>query len=904
MELKQYQVETLAVLRRFFEEARVAGPKNAYEALTRAPEQAERLGRYADVYTPLAGLPDVPYVCLRLPTGGGKTVLAAHAVAVARDAWIEKDHPVVLWLVPSNTIRIQTVQALKNTRHPYRRALDDSFSGRVRVFDITDFSHVRPPDLRDHCCIVVGTIQTLRVTNTEGRKVYAHNENLEPHFAAVPETVPGLERLQGEGGGGIKLSFANLLHVHRPLMIVDEAHNAVTGLTREMQARVNPCAVVEFTATPRDRKGRRLNNILHSVSARELKAEAMIKLPILLSEHDTWQGAVSGAIAARASLAANAKDDADYIRPLILFQAQPRNQEVTVDALRTHLTEVEGIAPERIAVATGDQRELDGIDLFDRACRIEYVITIEALKEGWDCSFAYVFCSVARIQSAVDVEQLLGRVLRMPYAARRRLPDLNRAYAFVSEPSFGASAQALADKLVAMGFEEDEAQDSIEPVQPELGGSGGLGGLGGWLEPHEETGSRFHHAFVASAGTVAALRELERERGQGRGRGGVTVRETDDGAVEVAVAGRVDAELEEAILEAIPEGERPAFAEAVAAHRINLRDEPRSPAERGEALEVPRLVAAVQGALEFADTDRFMEHHDWSLLDHSPRMDEGEFAIRETARSFEIDLDGNRIAFQFASEEEQLALDVDVEGWTPEALVLWLDRQVRQPDVRQSELIRWLRDLVGHLAGTRGMHISALTRGKFLLARKVRDKLEHIRRSEREGVYQRRLLAPEARVEVSFDHAFTFRQDVYRDQRRYRGRWRPRRHFLGADRVPAFDGVEDGEEMRCAQAIDSLPGVRHWVRNVARHPASFSLPVVAGRFYPDFVARLDDGRLLVVEYKGAHIAEGADTAEKRTIGALWQRASRGRCLFVMAEKTVDGKDVRRQLMDKTGISYG
>ena len=92
-------------------------------------------------------------------------------------------------------------------------------------------------------------------------------------------------------------------------------------------------------------------------------------------------------------------------------------------------------------------------------------------------------------------------------------------------------------------------------------------------------------------------------------------------------------------------------------------------------------MSEIQGELEFADTDVFMEFHDWSLLDHSPKLDEGEFAIRETARSFEIDLDGNRITYQFADEEEQLALDVDVEGWTPEALVLWLDRQVRQPDI-------------------------------------------------------------------------------------------------------------------------------------------------------------------------------------------------------------------------------
>ncbi|HMQ95581.1 hypothetical protein, partial [Amaricoccus sp.] len=66
MKLKQYQTDTLSVLRRFFEEARVAGPKGAYEAITREPDQAKRLGRYCGTYTPLAEVPVVPYVCLRL----------------------------------------------------------------------------------------------------------------------------------------------------------------------------------------------------------------------------------------------------------------------------------------------------------------------------------------------------------------------------------------------------------------------------------------------------------------------------------------------------------------------------------------------------------------------------------------------------------------------------------------------------------------------------------------------------------------------------------------------------------------------------------------------------------------------------------------------------------------------
>ena len=873
MKLKQYQADTLSVLRRFFEEARVAGPKNAYEAITRAPNQENRLGRYGGTYHPLRELPNVPYVCLRLPTGGGKTVLAAHSIAIARDAWVEKDWPMVLWLVPSNTIRLQTAEALKNAQHPYRQALDEAFDGRVRVFDISDFTHIRPHDIRDHCCIVVGTIQALRVSNTEGRKVYSHNENMEPHFTGLSKNQPRLETL---AHGGVRFSFANLMHIHRPLMIVDEAHNAVTGLTREMQARVNPSAIVEFTATPRLK-----SNILRSVTAQELKLEEMIKLPVMLSEHDTWQNAVNSAIAARASLAETAGDDPDLIRPIVLFQAQPKNQEVTVDVLKKHLIEVEQIPEKKIAVATGNQRELDGIDLFDPKCPIEHVITIEALKEGWDCSFAYAFCSVSRIQSAVDVEQLLGRVLRMPYAKRRKADALNRAYAFLSEPSFGAAARSLVDKLVAMGFEEDEARDNIEQAQKKVNEDGGLFG------PRDKPKLTFKHTVTATPDVILELKKHE----------DVTVRVTGGGKAEISVTGRLDGGLEKVIVKALSEPERKGFTEAVARYRGEVRDL-LSPAEQGETFEVPLLMSEVQGTLEFADIDVFMEFHDWSLLDHSAKLGESEFAIRETARSFEIDLDGNRITYQFATEDEQLALDVDVEGWTPEFLVLWLDRQVRQPDIRQSELLKWLRDLVGHLIDRRGMHISALMRCKFLLARKIEYKLGEIRRKERAGVYQRYLFAPEAKVAVSFDHAFTFKDRIYWEQRHYRGHWKPGKHFLGPNRVPAFDGSDGGEEFQCAQEIDSLPGLKYWIRNVARHPNSFWLPTATGKFYADFVALLDDGRVLAAEYKGAHLAEGSDAAEKRTVGALWEWQSRGKVLFIMVEKTVGGKNMRTQLMEK------
>ncbi len=316
--------------------------------------------------------------------------------------------------------------------------------------------------------------------------------------------------------------------------------------------------------------------------------------------------------------------------------------------LKKHLMEVEQIPEEKITMAAGDQRELDGINLFDPQCPIESVITVEALKEGWDCSFAYAFCSVSRIQSAVDVEQLLGRLLRMPYAKRRKAEDLNRAYAFLSEPSFGEAARLLVDKLVAMGFEADEALDNIEPAQTSPDADTGLFG------PRDNPKSTFKHTVTATPAVVVELKKRE----------GVSVREAEDGKVEIAVTGRVDAGLERAIIEALPETKRTGFSEAVARYRVEVKDR-LSPAEQGEAFEVPRLVSEIQGELEFADTDVFMEFHDWSLLDHSSKLGEGAFAIRETARSFEIDLDGNRITYQFADEEEQLVLDVDVEGWTP-----------------------------------------------------------------------------------------------------------------------------------------------------------------------------------------------------------------------------------------------
>ena len=481
------------------------------------------------------------------------------------------------------------------------------------------------------------------------------------------------------------------------------------------------------------------------------------------------------------------------------------------------------------------------------------------------------------------MEQLLGRVLRMPFAERRKDDALNRAYAFLSEPSFGHAARALVDKLVSMGFEEEDAEEHVEVAQRDLLPNEDL------PAPRDKPSPTLSHIVTVSDDLLAVLVGGNR----------FTLREPATGKIEIASDVELDPFEVDAVRNTLPEGERAEFVRAVAEYQAERR-RLLSPAQRGRQLSVPRLTSAVQGEIVFADADLFMEHHDWSLLNHSHRLGREEFTVRETARSFEIDLDGQRVTYRFAAEEEQLALDINVEGWTSQALVRWLDRQVQQRDIGQGDLLRWLSHLVNHLLGARGLHIAALMRCKFILARKVREKIVAIRRKERESAYQQFLFEPTAKVGVSFDDAFAFQDGMYHGQRRYRGPWKPSRHFLGSDQVPAFDGEPDGEEFECAQAIDSLPTVKYWLRNVAKHPESFWLPTARGKFYPDFVARLIDDRLLVVEYKGEHLADSADTAEKRTIGDLWERRSGGKCLFLVVEKVIDRKDMRSQLLEKIG----
>ena len=90
------------------------------------------------------------------------------------------------------------------------------------------------------------------------------------------------------------------------------------------------------------------------------------------------------------------------------------------------------------------------------------------------------------------------------------------------------------------------------------------------------------------------------------------------------------------------------------------------------------------------------------------------------------------------------------------------------------------------------------------------------------------------------------------------------KHLPEKRRVSQRPGHMNQEEAACANTIDSHPAVEYWLPNIERSVYSFWLATATGRFYPDFVAELTGDRYLVVEYKGAHILDTADTKAKRT----------------------------------------
>ena len=886
--LKSYQQAALDALRSFARSAQLKGPALAFGEQVGRPYNPDPFG-------------ETPCVCLRIPTGGGKTLMAAHAVSVLAQEWRATDAPVAVWLVPSDTIRSQTLKALQTAGHPYREALEASYGAGVRVCVLEDLAHIAPPDWGQRAVVVVATIQSFRIDDTDKRNVYSFSESFERHFKGcdeqrlrvlrdLPDAVVTAEEAANDktgvlGGfvGQPRWSLTNWLALHEPLLIVDEAHNTKTDKSFTALKRLNPSAIPELTATPIAAK----TNVLYHVSAQELASEAMIKLPIALAEHPQgWQQAVFAAVQNQRALEGEAlKDEAaghGYVRPIVLFQAQNQTQngsdEVPPEALRKHLEDELHIPKAQIKVATGDTRELDGLDLASRDCPVRFVITVQALREGWDCPFAYVLCSLQKLSSATAVEQLLGRVLRMPYASRRGREALNRAYAHVCEARFSTAAHELADRLINhMGFEALDVASMV--VQQSV-------------LPLFESNQPLAHVTPSPVATNFVAFSASPELRAAPGVEFVQIA----GEQAVVVTGHIGMEVEALLVAQVRGPKKQELVRAKVAQHNALVAAQTAPASRGERFApIPTLGyrSTPQGQLWPLEREAVLETVELDLLTPDAVQLPG-FQVVEQSNTFEIYLKDSQVKLRSA-DASQIAFDYGSSTLTADDLVRWLDQSLFQklPEFTLGQRTVYFAAVVSHLIHERGIPLVTLAKARFKLAQDIEARVGDLKDKAAKAQFRQLVLEEAWAIEPDWSRPLVFEANRYPVPAgtRYSGRYEFPKHFY-----PVLADLKDGgEEFLCAQLLDNHAKVKRWVRNLTTLPCGFALATSRGRFFPDFVAELIDGRIAVVEYKGAHLLNDPYEIEKRKIGELWARKSQGRCLFGQIAKERDGVDMSGQL---------
>jgi type III restriction enzyme len=361
----------------------------------------------------------------------------------------------VVWLVPSDTILEQTLANFKNPDHPYRQQLVKDFPAGVEVYSkdqlLNGQNFQNAASVQAHLSVLVLSYDSFRTKNKDGRRAFRENGRLQDF--PVSDNLPE---------GADETSLVNAINVLNPIVIVDESHHAAGDLSVEMLKNFNPRFILDLTATPRQN-----SNIIVFVQASDLKKANMVKLPLIVYNRANKHDVLSDAIQLRAKIeqqaVAEEQSGGIYIRPIVLFQAQPKGKEdaATFQKLKDELVKG-GIPREQIAVKTADVNELRGVNLLSRDCEIRYIITVNALKEGWDCPFAYILATLANKTSTVDVEQIVGRILRQPYAVEHNQPLLNNSFALTCSVDFANTLDGILKALNSAGFSKKDMRVAEE----------------------------------------------------------------------------------------------------------------------------------------------------------------------------------------------------------------------------------------------------------------------------------------------------------------------------------------------------------------------------------------------------------------------------------------------------------
>lgn len=837
MELKTYQKKVIEDLQSYLQSLSCnANLSDAWENYWRGKNIAVAPGGAPKYKNIIEG---APAVCFKVPTGGGKTFLACNALKPVFNFMPQEKPRLVVWLVPSDAILEQTLKNLRAPAHPYKQFLDREFGGRVQVLDknmLLSGQNFSVDAIQNQLTLCILSFDSLRINSDRryDRKIYQENGNL-ASFAAFYKDDDILL------AGTPETALIQVLRHLRPVVVVDESHNATSALSVEMLNNIYPSFILELTATPR-----KSSNVLSYVDARALKNENMVKLPVIVYKRASRESVIADAIQFRGRLEQKALEEeaatGDYIRPIVLFQAQPKNNRdnTTFDKIKEILLDI-GIPQEQIAIKTSEKNELKNIDLLSKDCPVRYIITVNALKEGWDCPFAYVLASLANKTSSVDVEQILGRVLRQPYARQRRHFLLNSSYVFSCSNDFRRTLDSIVAGLNGAGFSRSDYRVGGESeTQPQERERAEQQDLFGETQNENENDAADNFADVspqnvkdqveAAPQDSKALQEMEAQ----------AERQTQEYETENAAENFLQGE------------------EAQMQRRFKIKDANLTAVKK---LHIPQFYIKSEPDLFDASTHAYLEPENlldgFCLTGQDANVDfkfaSGEMYSVDIAKSGEA-VPQYRMVTSSDKQKLRAYLDSLPQDRQIETCIDSICEVINRNNAYESAEIKdYVRRVV---AGLHSDDLTAMLASKEFYAKKIREKIDSLAAAYRQRKFAQLVDAGE--IECYEQYALPdFIAPV---------------DFTDALPKSLYEAERNDMnelERKVLDVIISKDNILWWHRIIERQGFCINGFI---KHYPDFMVMTKSGKLLLIEAKGEHLAN-EDSHNKLLLGRKWQEAA-------------------------------
>lgn len=877
MELKQYQREVIADLELFIErlekDGRLDMAFNNFwgdKGISLASLDHAYLRPYDNSVT------SVPHVTVKVPTAGGKTFIACNALRTIFEKLPAEKPKVVAWFVPSDTILKQTFKNLNDPSHPYRQKIDSHFGNAVRVVDKETAlfgQGISPTEIREQLTIFILSVQSFAANNKDGRRVFRENENL-AEYAKLYDTMT--KRVEGSDETGLiqVLSYLN------PVVIIDESHNFEADLRVDMLKAINPCFVLDLTATPRKK-----SNIISFVDAMKLKRANMVKLPVIVYNHRSTSDVITSAINLQRSLEQKAialeAEGGRYIRPIVLFQAQPKiaDDNITFDKIKKQLINI-GIPEEQIKIKTANKDEIKNTDLMSRDCPVRYIITVNALKEGWDCPFAYILASLANKSSRVDVEQILGRVLRLPYTTKHRDDLLNLSYVFTSSADFRSTIENIIDSLNRAGFsKKDYCVANAVPVeaQPLPGNQTGL------FEIPEEPTEPQKTPEINDAGDLP---------------------EIDPEAIKEAIASpalQATAELETFAQQESENYDKQ--MEAVANQDDGIPNEIKNMIDqypikeffRQEAAKIilPVFVKRVNHGSIFEEEGSYVPLEK-SMLTEGFDLDKQDHNVdftRADVEAVRVDLakvgNDEYRPERFSLSTKQLAVIKEhFVSLPPEAkkeqLAAAIAKNIRIDEIAEPQIARYIKDVIKDFDSEQIADLYAYEPQTTVA---IRNKIGELLGKHQKEVFKKWLDTGQIKCEPRYKLPETMTL---------------RTISKGLSKgLYTEEGDLDGLEYRVINAVAALDNVLFWHRNPERGVGFGIKGYTRYNHYPDFIVRLKSGITILLETKGDQL-DNSDSRNKVELGTTWanKAGEQYRYFMVFDKQQMDGAITVGELLER------